>query len=151
MDLHTNQKGCRSPAMPGMPMGAFPAPLCHQRGNCERPDRLPQGRVFRKEIPVSNGSVPVWQSITNAATGQASIIGKRQSQFLRWVTPNWLSGGTRKRRLRTNACARGARPKPTAAPPKCAEAATLLKPLNWSITVTDCNSIHSMSANQAGI
>ena len=52
-----------------------------------------KGEYFRKEIPVSNGSVPVWQSITNAATGQASIIGKRQIQFLRWVTPNWLSGG----------------------------------------------------------
>jgi hypothetical protein len=52
-----------------------------------------KGEYFRKEIPVSNGSVPVWQSITNAATGQASITGKRQIQFLRWVTPNWLSGG----------------------------------------------------------
>jgi hypothetical protein len=52
-----------------------------------------KGEYFRKEIPVSNGSVPVWQAITNAATGQASIIGKRQIQFLRWVTPNWLSGG----------------------------------------------------------
>jgi RHS repeat-associated protein len=34
-----------------------------------------KGEYFRKEIPVSNGSVPVWQSITNAATGQASITG----------------------------------------------------------------------------
>ena len=34
-----------------------------------------KGEYFRKEIPVSNGSVPVWQSVTNAAIGQASITG----------------------------------------------------------------------------
>ena len=34
-----------------------------------------KGEYFRKELPVNNGSVPVWQSITNAATGQASITG----------------------------------------------------------------------------
>jgi len=34
-----------------------------------------KGEYFRKEIQANNGSAPVWQSVTNAAAGQASITG----------------------------------------------------------------------------
>jgi len=45
-----------------------------------------KGEYFWKEVPVSNGSVPVWQSITVAATNQSSVSGnqfvpKTQEQF----------------------------------------------------------------------
>jgi RHS repeat-associated protein len=34
-----------------------------------------KGEYFRAEVPVSNGSVPVWQSVTVVATNQATVSG----------------------------------------------------------------------------
>ncbi|MEI6394028.1 MAG: RHS repeat-associated core domain-containing protein [Verrucomicrobiota bacterium] len=36
-----------------------------------------KGEYFRKEVPVSNGSAPLWQSITVAATNQSSVSGNQ--------------------------------------------------------------------------
>jgi YD repeat-containing protein len=45
-----------------------------------------KGEYFRAEVPVSNGSTSVWQSVTIAATNQATVSGnvylpKNQEQF----------------------------------------------------------------------
>ena len=34
-----------------------------------------KGEYFRQQLTVNNASTPVWQSVTNAATGQTSVIG----------------------------------------------------------------------------
>jgi hypothetical protein len=57
-----------------------------------------KGEYFRAEVPVSNSSTSVWQSVTVAATGQASVSGsvfvpKNQEQFYYDLDGNLTNDG----------------------------------------------------------
>jgi RHS repeat-associated protein len=57
-----------------------------------------KGEYFRAEVPVSNGSTPVWQSVTVVATNQATVSGnvfvpKTQEQFYYDADGNLTSDG----------------------------------------------------------